>query len=193
MIAVRARVLKVLLQALVVALPATADVVGSVSDEAGNPLVAARVCYMHGSIEIDCATTDAQGAFRLADNPLNVVRVLAEGYMPQTIKPDQAAAIRLQKSPSLFVRLVERRTGRAVGRGQIFVLYPDGKRKGPFPVNEAGVKIERLLEPGMVVIEYEAVGFESSAQPVSARLTAGRETTVEIELARLSAEAGPGS
>jgi hypothetical protein len=159
-----------------------AVVTGQVLDAARKPLAGAHVCYLAGMEEKDCVSADAEGRFSLGLEPYDRVRVVAEGHLPHvflTASPP-ASPIVLERTPVLVARLIDARSGRAL-RGQVTVLFPTGASKGPFPANEVGVRISRVLEPGTVRVTGVAHGYRESL-PREVTLVGGREATLVIEL-----------
>lgn len=164
------------------AAPPRGTVHGTVRDSDGQPIQGARVCYMEGRYEDGCVETDDEGAFELAPSKLTRVRVLVRDFLPQTFDVAAVPApIVMKRAPSLLVRLIDASSGKPISQGQVFVIYPSGARKGPFPTNKAGVRIQRVLEPGAVRLTAEAEGFVTS-EPMPLTLEAGHESEAVVEL-----------
>ena len=78
------------------------------------------------------------------------------------------------------MRLVDA-DGEPIDEGEVWIIYPTATRKGPFPVNRAGVRISRLLEPGEVRVIGQAEGYEDSV-PVAVELEPGKESEATVTL-----------
>jgi hypothetical protein len=172
----------------VVASPALA-VTGTVTDVAGEPIEDARVCHLQLETgrEIYCVGTDEEGGFEVVDSGVNDLRISAEGYFPESVPATGHHVIVLELSPTLLVRLVDATTREPIAKGEVFVIYPSAKKKGPFPANRAGVRITRVLRPGEVRLLALADGYEPGG-PLSVTLEAGKESEATLEL-RPSSEA----
>lgn len=178
-----------LLLALLGAAPASAEIAGRVLDAAREPIAGARVCYLLGTQEKDCTATGEDGRFVLPEQPYDRVRIVAEGHLPRVLPArSPGEPIVLEPTPVLSARIVDARTGRAL-RGQLSIVYATGESRGPFPANEAGVSIRRLLQPGTVRVVAIAPGYRES-RPREVILEAGREATVVIELEPASERPG---
>lgn len=158
---------------------------GSVIDRDGRPIQDARVCYIKAGVDQACARTDENGTYDLPASDSSMLRVAAEDYMPKVLAAaDQAAPIVLEKTPVLFVQLVDAQSGEPLGQGSVQVIYPSGESRGPFPANAAGVRVQRVLQPGQVRLHVEADGF-TQEHLEAAVLKAGQETKVVVKLTRL--------
>lgn len=157
---------------------------GTVVDTRKQPIAGAQVCYLLAGEEKHCVGTDETGAFELPPSQIDTLRVIAEGYLPRVLPAvEQRSPIVLDRAPTLSVRLVDAANGEPIERGQLFVVYPSGVRKGPFPVNRAGVRVRRVLDPGPVRLLAEAEGFAQPA-PEPATLVGGEEIEVVLRLPR---------
>jgi hypothetical protein len=147
---------------------------------------------MNHGVEQMCTTTRDDGTFETMDVPSMNLRVVADGYLaeerPGTGHHDP---IGMRRAPRLVVKLVDAVSGEAI-EGEVLVrrTLPGGSQeqeKGPFRANRAGVRIERLLEPGEVRVLGRAAGYEESA-PRSVSLEGGKEIEVVFELTRKPAQ-----
>lgn len=160
---------------------ASAELTGTVIDEETNPIENARVCYIIDKVELVCVNTDETGTWVLPGSRVDTLRAHAEGFLPASFSGLGAnEPIVLRRAPSLFVKLLDEK-GRSLAKGEVDVIYASGKRKGPFPVNEHGVWIRRLLEPGEVQVVGRADGYRT-AKPRAVELEGGKETRVELAL-----------
>jgi hypothetical protein len=156
---------------------------GTVVDEAGQPIVGARVCHFVDNLELLCTETDRQGRFQLPARETNTIRAHAEGFNPTFFNSaSQVESVVLKRAPVLVVRLIDASTGERIQKGEVLVVYPSGKEQGPFPSNAAGVKIRRGLEAGEVRLVGTAEGYDS-AKPHPITLEPGVERQVELKLA----------
>jgi hypothetical protein len=155
---------------------------GTVVDRGGKPVPSAQVCYMAGNQVRRCAPTGDDGRFEMPDTPLDTLRVAAEGYRVTTVSvADVGSPIVLLSAPSLLVRLVDAATGEPIEKAEVFVVYPSGREIGPFPVNRAGVRIRRVIQPGKARVRVVAAGYDSG-RPHEIELVEGEETEVELRL-----------
>jgi hypothetical protein len=124
---------------------------------------------------------------------LDLLWITADGFLPvKTPKADAVdAPVVLDASPSLLVRLVAAASGEPIGEGKVWVVYPTGREIGPFPVNRAGVRVQRVLAPGKARLRVEAPGY-ASGRPREIELVGGEETSVELELDAAPSAAGKG-
>jgi hypothetical protein len=167
---------------------------GTVKDSEGRPIADASVCHFQTEtkVEIYCVGSDARGHFEIVDSEVNELRVSAVGYFPETVPASGHHAIVLERSPTLLVRLVDAETRRPLAKGEVFVIYPSAKKKGPFPTNRAGVRIARVLQPGDVRLIAHAEGYAPS-EPVALTLDPGKESEATLELRRLPATGEDGT
>jgi hypothetical protein len=164
---------------------------GTVKDTEGRPIADARVCHFQPEtkVEIYCVGSDARGYFEIVDSDVNDLRITAEGYFPQTVPASGHHAVVLERSPTLVVRLVDASTREPLSKGEVFVIYPSAKKKGPFPTNRAGVRIARVLQPGEVRLIAHAEGYAPS-EPFAVTLERGRQTEATLELRALPVTGG---
>jgi hypothetical protein len=156
---------------------------GSVTDTSGKPIAKARVCHFQVETNIEplCVETDTEGRFEVIDSASMKVRVSAPGFFPQTVAATGHHEIVLERSPSLRVRLVDATTQEPIDEGEVFVIYPSARRKGPFPANRNGVLITRVLDPGQIRVIGRAEGYEES-EAVAVELERGQESEATLEL-----------
>ena len=122
--------------------------------------------------------------------PVERPRKSAIPYSVTMTTPSKGEAVKpavLQLGATLLVRLVDVSTGERVTEGEIEVLFPSGRRKGPFPANAAGVRV-RSLEPGPVRVVARTVGYLQE-HPVSVLLEAGKQAELVLELRPIPAPA----
>ena len=100
---------------------------------------------------------------------------------------NQSAPIVLSEAARLWAHLKDSSRGVAI-EGQIFLVFPTGRREGPFPVNDEGVRI-RTLEPGVYRLVGQVPGY-TQQRAVSLTLEAGKETEAEVLLAPIETTPG---
>lgn len=160
---------------------------GQVQDEAGAVVDGVRVChYLEAShIELMCVGTRDDGYFELPDSKRKIrVRIAAPGYFAQSIPSTGHATVILRRSPTLVVKLVDRETSEPIESGDVFVIYASATKKGPFPVNAAGVRISRILEEGEIRILARADGYLFDGEE-AVTLKPGEERVVIVKLSPL--------
>lgn len=170
---------------LLVAAGPVSAATGHVFDADGKPIAGARACLVAGGAEGLCSITDGNGYYGLPDSEVPWVRITASGFLPKQVAAvDHEAPITLDRSASLLVRLFDLESGAPISKGQVFVIYPSGAKKGPFPTNAAGVHVASL-DPGEIVVKGVAEGHveEKSAAQI---LRGGSELTVILKLAASS-------
>jgi len=161
-------------------LPATA-LSGKVVDVEGEPIANANACLIVDGVPGFCTTTDENGEFDLVDTDVTRMRVSAQDFQPKYLPAvTQEKPIVLRRAAWIHVRLVDAATGEPVASGKVTLTYPSGLRKGPFPVNRAGVRVGHL-PAGEVVVSVEADGYRPADGP-SAKLVAGEESAVTVQL-----------
>ena len=129
-----------------------------------------------------CVGTREDGFFELPDSKRDIViRIAAPGYFAETVPATGHASVTLRKAPTLIVKLVDRETSEPIESGDVFVIYPSAKKKGPFPVNAAGVKISRILEQGQIRILARADGYMFDGEE-EITLEPGEERVVIVKL-----------
>ena len=161
------------------ALPA-AMLTGTVVDAEDKPIKAARVCYMVGGAELLCAETDENGLFELQQSQFDRIRIAAPGYLPRVVAAvNQAVPIALDDAAALQIRLKNGSTGEFLVGGEVFLIFPSGRRKGPFP-HERSLLI-RTLPPGKYRLLAKLEGYtQRKSQAVT--LEARKQRAVEIAL-----------
>jgi len=161
-------------------LPAAA-LTGKVVDVEGKPIANANACLIVDGVPGFCSTTDENGNFDLVDTEVSRMRVSAQDYQPKYMPAvTQEKPIVLRRAAWIHVRLVDSATGEPVATGKVTLTYPSGVRKGPFPVNRAGVRVGHL-PAGEVVVTVEADGYRH-AEGRSASLVAGEESAMTVQL-----------
>ena len=177
----RAATLPFFVAALLLCLPALA-LTGTVTDEGGEPLEGARVCYFVDYIEELCSLTTDAGYFELPDSELDTIRIVATGYLPLKLPAvEQDRPIALKPAASILVRLVDAETGEGIVEGKVEILHASGQVRR-FPSNRAGVRV-RTYEPGLVTVTGRAEGYRP-VEPRRVELVAGEESEVEIRMER---------
>lgn len=167
---------------LLVPVPARAAS-GKVVDEQGKPLSGAKACYMLGSTEALCVDADAQGSWSLPESRVSSVRVSAKGYMPKLVPAgENNATVVLERAASLKVRLVDAATGAPIAHGTVWLTYASGSRKGPFPINAAGVEIA-TLPVGEATPSATSDGY-TELKGKTLELEAGARAEIVLELRR---------
>jgi hypothetical protein len=173
---------------LVAWLPAAA-ITGKVVDSEGQPIANASACLIVDGVPGFCTTTDENGNFDLVDTEVPRMRVSARDYQPKYLPAvTQEQPIVLRRAAWIHVRLVDSATGEPVATGKVTLTYPSGVRKGPFPVNRLGVRVGQLPE-GEVVVSVKADGYRP-AEGQTAKLVAGEEAAVTVELEPLEEDSG---
>ncbi len=161
---------------------------GKVVDRDAKPIEGARVCYSGVELEGHCSLTDKNGKFSIRSSSVPTLYVLADDYLPQAAEvAGLKGAIVLERTPVLRARLLDDATGKPVGSGSVYVMYPNGTLRGPFPVSGSGVRIRRVLIPGDVLIRGEADGYRTSDY-IPFKLKAGETLEVALRLKSASTE-----
>ena len=160
-------------------------VTGYIRNAEGETLEGITICYHQAETNIDqmCITSNAKGAFDLPDSTAMSLRVKATGYYAQILRAAGHHDVVLERSPTLTVRLVDAATGEPIESGEVFVVYPSARKKGPFPANRAGVRISRILELGEVRLLATAEGYTQD-RPYRVELERGTQTEVTLELTK---------
>ena len=177
-----ARLPVVLLLAATAVAPAAATS-GRVAGPDGKPLAGARACIQVEGGDGVCATTDGEGWYRLPDTHLPRVRISAPGYLPKSVAAvDQEGVIVLGRAAALRARLLDAESGTPIAKGELTLASPSGRKRGPFPVNKAGLKVATLA-PGRVVPRGSAPGYRDAVGK-EVDLRAGTETEIVLRLSR---------
>ena len=156
---------------------------GRVADPDGKPLPGARACIQVQGGEGICADTDAEGWYRLPETSLPKVRITAAGYLPQSVAAvDQEGIIVLARAAALRARLLDAESGASIAKGELTLASPSGHKRGPFPVNGAGLKVATLA-PGRVIPRGSAPGYRDAVGQ-EVELRAGTETEIVLRLSR---------
>lgn len=157
---------------------------GTVVDPDGRPIAGAEVCLWTPVENTGfCGKTDARGYYRLLDSSAPAVRIVASGYLPETVAAvPQESPVVLRRGAALRVQVVDARDGTPVAEGKIRIVYLSGKELPRFPFNAAGMRLA-TVEPGSAVITAEAEGYVA-ADPIPITLVAGRETESVVRLRR---------
>ena len=135
---------------------------GQVVDVTGKAVKGARACLVIANREGLCAETDEVGYYRLPDSDVSKVRISAAGFLPSMVAAvDMDRVIVLDRAASLSARLLDDASGESVAEGSISISYKTGRKRGPFPVNAAGVLI-RTLTSGEVLVWAEAEGYRKT-------------------------------
>jgi hypothetical protein len=176
------RHLPVFLVAVSWALPAGAAS-GRVAGPDGKPLAGARACIQVQGGQGMCSDTDADGWYRLPETSLPRVRITAPGYLPKNVAAvDQEGIIVLERAAALRARLLDAESGEPIAGGELTLASPSGRKRGPFPVNGAGLKVATLA-PGRVVPRASAPGYRDAVGH-EVELRAGTETEIVLRLTR---------
>lgn len=156
---------------------------GRVAGPDGKPFAGARACIQADGRDGICSLTDAQGWYRLPETKLPRVRITAAGYLPKSVAAvDQEGVVVLERAAALRARLLDADSGKPIPKGELTLASPSGRKRGPFPVNEAGLKVATLA-PGRVVPRGSAPGYRDAVgQEVDLR--AGTETEIVLRLSR---------
>ena len=124
--------------------------------------------YLVDTVELLCVLTDSEGWFELPDTTTDTLRASADGYNPTSFSAaGQQGPVVLKRAPVLEVRLNDAAKGEPIAEGEVFISYPSGRELGPFPTNQAGLRIRRGLKPGEIRLVGNAEGYRKSA-PISA-------------------------
>ena len=165
---------------------------GRVAGPDGKPLAGARACIQLEGGDGVCATTDEQGWYRLPDTHLPRVRITAPGYLPKSVAAvDQEGVLVLGRAASLRARLLDAESGAPIAKGELTLASPSGQKRGPFPVNAAGLKVATLA-PGRVVPRGSAPGYRDAVGK-EVELRAGTETEIVLRLSRTETPPTSGS
>src|SRR5262245_60666192 len=172
-----------LLLTLVLSSSFAAAVSGRVAGPDGKPFPGARACIQVQNGEGICATTDAEGWYRLPETTLPGVRITAAGYLPQSVAAvDQEGIIVLARAAALRARLLDAESGEPIAKGELILASPSGHKRGPFPINGAGLKVATLA-PGRVIPRGSAPGYRDAVGQ-EVELRAGTETEIVLRLSR---------
>ncbi len=85
----------------------------------------------------------------------------------------------MAEAGALWVRLVNA-ADEPIGGGEVFLIFPSGKRQGPFPVNDQGVRIRTLpLGRYRVLVSAKDLVQERS---LAVDVAAGEETEAAVRM-----------
>jgi len=163
--------------------PALASVTGRVVDEDGRAVIGARVCYFEQNVEQLCSQTVAEGRFELMSSRLETIRVVQQGFTPTTASVGQLdKPIVLERGSALLIELRDAETGEPIPVGSVELVWPTGRKLGPFPTNRGGVRVGSLPR-GVVLVTGMAEGYAVSSAAF-VELEVGKESTAVIDLRR---------
>lgn len=183
-----ARVVPALALALAASGGLASAATGTVVHEDDSPFEGARACYVAGGVETLCATTNASGFYELPDSSIDRLRVRADGYLPVTVAGvDQARPIVMRPAASILIRLRDAASGDPVAAGTVTLLFSEGRKLGPAPVNQNGVLFRSQPPGGVVVRATSDDGAEIGTRRVT--LVAGEETVVVFDVEASAPEA----
>lgn len=156
---------------------------GYVLNEAGGPIYDATVCYIVPGTEADgiCANTNEKGFYSLpGDSPLRL-RVWADGYLEKTVpSAERKLPVVLELGANVWIKTIDANSGEPIADASVYLVLPNGRKRGRAYTNEAGVKIGPL-PAGEVIVEAMAMGY-SKGKSEPRRLLAGQETIIEVKL-----------
>ena len=180
---IAARALAIAFAGLVV-LPAAA-VGGRVQDTAGRPIRGATACLLLAPDSTGiCAETDENGKFDLPGSSGMAVRILAEGFLSVDVGAvDHTAPIRLERAASFEIRVLDEVDGSAVVNVGLWVLSPDGRRRGPVDLGASGWLRMKTFPPGTYRVLAGAPGYLDGTGD-ELQLRAGETAKAEIRLRR---------
>ena len=178
--------------AVLLVLPAIASS-GQVQDRAGRPIVGARACLLLApDVDGICVETDENGKFDLPGSEGAAIRILAEGFLSVNVGVvDHTAPIRLERAAGFEVRVVDDADGAAVADVRLWVLSPDGRRRGPIDLGGSGWLRMKTFPPGSYRLLASAPGYLDGTGG-DLELRAGEIVESEIRLRRDPAATPPG-
>jgi len=148
-----------------------------------NPIGNVQVCYMVGDTEGVCVETDEKGVYDLPRSNVTTLRLQASGYQTKFVRvTEDSGPIVLEQAASIWVRVRDTATGRTVPESEVFLVFPSGRREGPLPANDKGVKI-RTLVPGTYSVLAHADGY-TQVKAVSVSLDPGSDEWIDVEMKR---------
>lgn len=144
----------------------------------------ATVCYVvPGGVDGLCSLTDERGLWELPRTRIETLRIQKKGYLRQTLSAvPRDEPVRMRRAASIHVRVVDDVTGEGIDGSSVNLLFPTGRRHGPFFPNDEGV-IVHSLEPGSVRVMVSAEGYRTPT-PAVAELPAAEKTEVVVRLRR---------
>lgn len=166
------------------ALPAVAAS-GRVQDPAGHPIRGARACVMLAPDATGlCVETDDNGLFTLPGAQGTAVRILAEGFLSVDVGAvDHTTPIRLERAAAFEIRVVDDVDGTAVASASLWVVSPNGQRRGPVDLGASGWLRMKTFPPGTYRVLAVAPGYLDGVGD-DLRLQAGQTTSAVIRLRR---------
>lgn len=171
--------------------PAVSALEGVVRDNEGKPIKGARACFLFGDSEGFCAVSDEKGLFQLPESRLDRYRVTAEGYIPRIVlAKDHQEVLVLDRGSVLLIRIAGSAGAEAPETAEVFLVFPNGQRQGPFPGTPAGLEL-KPLPPGSYGVVVRAEGY-SQDRGVSVILEPGSRHEVSVPVSRVPAAAGGG-
>lgn len=176
------RVISMVVLTVTFALPVLAGAKGTVVGPNKKPVHGATVCYMlsedaHGI----CAETDEKGFFELPASHMTQLRIQASGLQTRFVKAvEQTGMIEMKLAAAVWVRVRDSRTGRTVENSEVYLIFPDGRREGPLPANDKGLKI-RTLMPGRYGIVAKSDGF-TQTEAVFVDLVGGDDKWIDVTM-----------
>jgi len=178
--------------AIVAGVAPAAAISGRVQDESGRPLVRASACIVIESETVGmCATTDATGYFSLPGDGIAAVRVSAPGFLSIDVAGiDHEEPIRLLRAARFDLAVIDASAGTAVAGARVWLLSPDGRRRGPIDLGPAGKLKMNSFVPGEYRVEVSAPGYERDASTTLV-LAPGASTDVQVRLRRSPAADAP--
>ena len=156
-------------------------VTGTIVGPDKKPIVGAQVCQLvaEGTDGL-CVATDMHGRFTLPATEIRNVQITADGYLPHLLAKDpKGGQVVMAEAGALWVRLVNA-ADEPIGSGEVFLIFPSGKRQGPFPVNDQGVRIRTLpLGRYRVLASAQDLVQERS---LAVDVAAGKETEAAVRM-----------
>jgi hypothetical protein len=158
---------------------------GTVVDSDSTPIVGAEVCYLLGEADGICVQTNEDGVYDLPTSHVSVIQIEASGFQSATLQVGkQGGRVVLQRAAALWVRVRDVASGRTIPESQVYLVFPGGRREGPLPANDKGVKI-RTLVPGRYGILAHSEGY-TQLKAVVVDLAGGDDDWVDVEMKRES-------
>jgi len=171
---------------LLVATPLYA-VSATVVDENEKPIQGAVACYMLPTAEGLCVETDEKGSFTLPDSGVDRIRIRADGYLPEERSATTlSGTVKLATAAELLIRVEDSASGEVLSRAELWVIFPGGRRVGPFPSSRGGVKLA-TLEPGTYRLIGALDGF-AQQRAISVVAVAGKLEQAVVPLAPIPTE-----
>jgi hypothetical protein len=165
---------------------------GRVHDPEGRPIEGANACLLLGPESIGlCVHTDAEGFYSLPGDGIPAVRISAKGYLPVDVGAvDHEDPIRLERAASFEVRVVDASDQSPVPGAKLWIVLPNGQRKGPIALSPSAWLQMNSFRPGTYRIQVEASGYVQEASP-ELRLRAGESEEAIVPMRRKSSPPPP--